>query len=208
VTRPGLWIGAAGAVASSGAIIAAVVILTSGPSLGPAHGAKPSSSATSVISGSPNPLLISVVPVSLKYAIVPPACLAFGGTYVSGVSAGHSTVRVGISPEAAARVRITKVFLTVSARHISPAAYTACVKALPYPVKSTQAAQTVVLPLQGVVPLPDLASGGSFLLDVQAPAGSVRAPIAYTWYISVQATSIYGVIEPQSDIMVTLTPPA
>lgn len=199
MTRRGLWIGVAGAVASSAAIIAAVVILTGGSS---------SSPVTSVISGSPNPLLISVVPVSQKYAIPPPACLAFGGANLTGVSAGHSTVRVVISPEAAARVQVTKVFLTVSARQISPAAYTACVRALPSPVKSSQTAQAVVLPEQGVVPLPDLAGGGSFLLNVQAPGRSVRAPVAYTWYVSAQATSIYGVIEPHSDTMMTLSPPS
>jgi len=197
VTRRVLWIGAAAAVAASGAIIAAAVILTSGPS--PSH-------ATSVISGTPNPLLISVVPVSPKEAVPPPACFALGGADLTGVSAGPATVRVVIAPEAAARTRVTKVFLTVSARQISPAAYAACVKALPSAVSGTPAARTVVLPEQGVVPLPDLADGGSFLLDVRAPVRSVRAPVAYTWYVSAQATSIYGVIGPHSDTMMTLAP--
>jgi hypothetical protein len=65
-----------------------------------------------------------------------------------------------------------------------------------------------VLPERGVVPLPDLPGGGVYRLSVQIPARSVRAPVAYTWYVSVQATSIYGLLEPHSDTIMTLAPPS
>jgi hypothetical protein len=205
VARRGLWIGIAGAVAASGAIIAAVVILTSGPSLAPVTPARPSAT---VISGTPNPLLISLLPVPKQYAIPSPACFDIGGPDLVAVSVGHSAAQVGIIAEAAAKVRVTKVFLTVSARQISPAAYTACAKTLPSPVKSSPAVQTVVLRERGVVPLPDLPGGGSYRLNVRIPARSVRAPVAYIWYVSAEATSIYGLLEPHSDTIMTLAPPS
>jgi hypothetical protein len=200
VTKRGVRLALLGTVVAAGFLVfAAVLILTRG-------------SGHIECANCANPLVFSVSPYapngSAGNGALPAACTKVFGFDVGDVSVGSSSVDVGIAP--APGVAVKRVFITVSARRPIPAqAYARCTQSLPQHSGGTRPpGEAVVLPEHGsIVLLPDLPSGGSFLMTVSTPVGARSARIAYIWHVSVfGSSSAYRALEPSSLDFVTLTP--